>query len=869
MRRLLILVGVVGLIAMLAALHSIQAQEDPETCPPTDLGELTDILSTSGNWMGAECDSSQYRAERPGQQFRFSLAEPQEVRIDLSSPDRDTLLYLRAEDGRLIEADDDTGSGNNARIERALTAGVYQIEASALGWTGREIGSFDLTVRVVEGCLEVVDLGALVDTLSVTGEWSQFGCESAYRADRAGQRYRFEMRDTRRIRLDLTSELADSYVYLLDESGDLLESDDDGGMGYNARIERFLGAGTYMIEATNWGDRDLKGLVAARFELTIATAEDGPIVKLDAIDAPERVVLGLPFPINYRISNLGDEPLSVLDPEARLRVQVRWPYIDDWRTSWIDVLDGNAELLSVGASYHSDESVEAFGSQSLSELHPFEGTFTWRTGPTDVMLMVAVINDDFETLAFHFLTRPIMVLTGFEFDQVNVTVDGLEYRVSAIAADDGEVETLVVPASEAEEEQTDAEPETEDGSADQQADADGEDDLDPEISARAIYAAGVRTQVMDNFAATLDSLSASTQSLFSIVGRGGIPLSEVELPAAPTRAELVQSLSAMHAETLDNAGFDSQQFQGAEAAERIVVLLGRAAATRIEQFARDWGDSTAADHVISAEGALQVHSRLALAEHVDTRLVDAALLVLMKREADEGWDDPAVGMALEDFAADIDCNADRDAVSSVDEALRDQSPIYRIMIDRAYCGAVSASEGHDQLLTGLGLDRNPVVSAPEVSDEPPAAPVVNVSRLLARVIDGGRVEFAAELSNGERALPRLRELPVDVSADRWLRTGPVMHEGDELGRIYARRLSNGLVQATYVPEGEDRDSTPRWIVPADAPVDAWLVSGQLGSASRDDLVQRVADQAAGPGSAQFGDHLSLLALVENNLQRNP
>ena len=41
-----------------------------------------------------------------------------------------------------------------------------------------------------------------------------------------------------------------------------------------------------------------------------------------------------------------------------------------------------------------------------------------------------------------------MVLTGLEFDPVNVSVDGVEYRVSAIAAEDGEVTTEVTPAEE-------------------------------------------------------------------------------------------------------------------------------------------------------------------------------------------------------------------------------------------------------------------------------------------------------------------------------------------------------------------------------------------------------------------------------------
>lgn len=871
MSRSLTLAAMIALLATLAALQSIQAQEDPETCPPpSELGELSDILSASGTWTTDECDTSQFLARRPGQMFLFSLAEAQEVRIDLTSPDRDPLLYLLGEDDTLIDADDDTGGGGSARIERELSAGVYRIEASALGWSGRDSGSFDLTVRVIEGCLEVVDLGLLEDTLSATGEWSHFGCESEYRPDRAGQRYSFELADNGRIRIDLTSELADPFMYLLDESGTLLEADDDGGLGRNSRIERFLGAGTYTIEATNWGDRDLQGLISADFELTIAAGKEGPIVKVEALDAPDRVVLGLPFEIHYRVGNLGDQSLSVLDPNARLRVQLHWPYISDWRTAWIDVLDGDREVWSVGASYHSSDLVQAYGSRPLPQLQPFNGQFRWRTGPTDVMVRVLVVNDDFDSLTSHWLTRPIMVLSGFEFDPVSVSVDGVEYQVSAVAAEDGEVDTTVIPADEVSEQSTDATEQTEEateGSASEE-----EESLDPRISASAIYAAGVRTQTLADFSGVLESLSTRAESLFTIVGRGGLPLSELPDPPAPTLDDLVQTLGAAHRETLDRVSFDPQQFQSAEAAEEIVVLAGRAAAVRIDGFVRAWGEFAGPDRVMSVEEALQVHAQLGAAQGIDYHLVAAAELVLMKRNAEDGWSDPDVAEALAEFGAGIDCRADAGTLAFDDEALRQQSPIYGLMLDRAYCGAKTASDDHDQLLTGLGLESNPAIPVPEVSDEPPPAPVIKVTRLLARVLAAGQVEFAVDLSNGERVLPSPRQLPVAVTADHWLRTGPVIHNDEELGRVYARRLSNGLVQATYVPVGVGMDSTARWVVPDNAPVDAWLVSRELERApapSGDDLVQRVGDQPTGAGTAQFGDHLSLLALIENNLQRNP
>jgi hypothetical protein len=850
MPRFLFLTSLIVLIAMLAAIETASAQDGEAECPPaTELGELRSILTVSGTWSDGECDRSQFLENRPGQRFLFSLPDAAEVRIDLTSPERDTIVYLLAEDGRLLDADDDTGGGGNSRIERELPAGVYQIEAGALGWSGREGGSFELAVRVIEGCLDVVDLGVLVDTLSATGEWSHFGCESNYRADRAGQRYRFELTETRRVQIDLTSDLADAFVYLLDHSGALLESDDDGGVGLNSRIERFLGAGSYTIEATNWGDRDLKGLITSEFELTIASDEYGPIVKLEAIDAPERVVQGVPFQINYRVGNLGDKPVTALDANARLRVRVRWPYIDDWRTPWIDAADGETELWDVGASYHTSEDLQAFGSRTLPQLQPFEGLFRWRTGPTDVMLELQVINDDFDTLATHWLTRPIMVLSGFEFEPVTVSVEDLEYTVAAVADAQGEVTTDVTPiAGEGEQEE-----------------------LAPEIRTRAIYAAGVRTQVLADLGATIASLQALTESLHARVPRGGLPLSDVPAASTPTLDALVEALHGSHSETLVDVGFDPQQFQSAEAAEEILVRAGRAAARRIEQFNRDWFELTEQGRVISSSEALQVHAGLAAALHVDARLVDAAVLVLTKREAADGWDDPEVSAARDAFGGAVDCDVDGGALSFGDEALREVSPIYGLMLDRAYCGAAEASNDHDLLLSGLDLSANPMIPTPEVAEQPVEAPPAVGVRLLARVLEDGRVEFAVDLSDGERSRPRGR-LQVDATVGRWLRSGPVSHDGQEIGRVHAQRLANGLVQATYVPSGAGLADTSRWIVPEDAPVDAWLISGALegGQAtSRDDLVQRVGNQTAGAGAAQFGDHLTLLSLIENDLQRNP
>ena len=333
--------------------------------------------------------------------------------------------------------------------------------------------------------------------------------------------------------------------------------------------------------------------------------------------------------------------------------------------------------------------------------------------------------------------------------------------------------------------------------------------------------------MLGDFGSMLESLQAQAESLFARVGRGGLPLSDVPNASAPTLGALLGMLNAAHNEALVNVGFDPQHLQSAEAAEEIVVLAGRAAARRIDQIVRGWTPLSEADSVLSSADALQVQTELAFAEQVDARLIGAAVLVLSKRAATDGWSAPDVEAAVSDFAGGIDCEVDAGALDFADGALRLQSPIYGFMLDRAYCGAAAASADHDLLLTGLGLESNPAIPMPEAADEPDAAPVVGASRLLARVLDDGRVEFAVDLTDGERALPARRWLQEDAPPNAWRLTSPVAANGVELGRVHARRLDGGLVQAAFVPTGADRASAARWIVPDDAPVDAWLVSGEL------------------------------------------
>ncbi len=61
-------------------------------------------------------------------------------------------------------------------------------------------------------------------------------------------RYQFNLSESKRINVELDSEV-DSYLYLIDSEGNLIAEDDDGGDGTNAKIKADLQPGSYRIVA--------------------------------------------------------------------------------------------------------------------------------------------------------------------------------------------------------------------------------------------------------------------------------------------------------------------------------------------------------------------------------------------------------------------------------------------------------------------------------------------------------------------------------------------------------------------------------------------------------------------------------------------
>ncbi len=107
--------------------------------------DLISSGTTSGSWS-TSCISA-INSQKSSRYYTFSLAQQSTVTFDLSST-VDSYLNLRsgynAQKGTALHQDDNSGSGNNARISQTLDAGSYTVEATTAA--NSQTGAFSLSV---------------------------------------------------------------------------------------------------------------------------------------------------------------------------------------------------------------------------------------------------------------------------------------------------------------------------------------------------------------------------------------------------------------------------------------------------------------------------------------------------------------------------------------------------------------------------------------------------------------------------------------------------------------------------------------------------------------------------------------------------
>ena len=801
--------------------------QEPAECEVIDLGELTSdaALEAEGRWTTEDCDSL-FRVDSDAHSYRFQLAEGDRIRIDLTSADGDPYLYLLAEDGTRITDNDDGGAGLNARIERDLAAGVYLVEATTLGGRGRGPADFELSISHVTGC-DPVHLGTLepgVD-LTASGSWTIDTCGARVVAEHPAYAYSFSLPQDGRVLIDLMSVDGDPILSLASSDGRFIGVNDDGGGVRNSRLEQYLAAGTYLIEATTYLQRDLQPLLAD-FDLVVHLVEEEAQqrrfkLKIEATHAPARVIAGQPFDVHYRVGNPGGGDLA--DAGGSVVLYVVAPRV-------FERILATPEQWQAGVSYHSGAQLASATSVAAAEVTPFAVTLR-QSGPSWVFVAIIAFNEAGEEIAFHGIWRNLVVLSNPVFDSVTVQADGADYAVEAAAdADEDGFVTFSVSAV-----------------------ADPDAEVDAAQRAKAIYAAGTQALILGDIFERPSIAALGDEP----VAPDAASVTAVEL-ANPSSTTLLAAFGRHYVEALGASGLADSLAAGnvitPAAVDGLALAAAEAVSAQYSPMAASWAELVArldGGGTLTFAEALAVQSQLAYAEAVASPLVTAGQAV----GADDGVSGLGARAMVGALRAQAACDSPatlRDAVEAagvegsgsmsgvgsmgtddiagilaLDAELRGVQPVYGLATDAALCAIGGIDSENTAFLQSLGISRSDVAAL--VAPEPP--PVVEPEpvrlRVIARLAEDGRLEHGVELASGEQILPQRRFFVADADDRRWFQSTEVEVDGGSIGMIRARRLDDGRVEFGFVDaDGNEVTPASRYL-PAEMPEGAWLRSSEF------------------------------------------
>ena len=852
----LVVAALCAAIALLAGALALENQrpaaaQTTADCEVTDLGTLSSEgeLQASGRWTTEDCDS-RFRIDSDAHTYRFEVTAPGRVRIELTSADADSYLYLLTGDETRIADDDDGRALVDARIERDLTPGVYLIEATSVGGRARGPADFTLSIRYLSGCdpiaLGVLEPGA---DLTASGTWSLDGCGSRIVARHPAHNYTFTLPQDGRVLIDLTSENGDPVLSLASPERGVIGANDDGGAGVNSRIESYLPAGLYLIEATTYRERDLQPL-ASDFELVVQLLDEeekqrGFNLKVEAIHTPDQIVAGEPFTIDYRIGNLGLGDLP--DDGSYAFAYARGPR---WELDVGEDIPASPERWQAGVSYHSDAVTASASSIAIGELQSFELTIN-DPGPAWVFVGLLVFDADDEELAWNGVWRDLMVVTGPTFDPVTISIDDTDYIVAAIP-------------SEGEEEGEDGEEAVEEGTVIPEVSlaGDPEAEIDPALEAQAIYIAAVQEYLLAGI---------FERPLIAALGEPGEAAGEPVSLADLSSGTLLAAIGRQYADAVAASGlieaFAAGELVSAVAAENLLLRSARPAADSYAASAAAWTAlqaRVAEGEGLTLEEALAVHAQLTHAEAVVSPAATAGAVIRATRSAADG-EPPAVAQWLTaELAARASCGAgpaqlraalaaagvaDSDALLTLDDELRFASPLYGYATDAALCAAFGARSDVSRFMGQLGID-DTAVHFRLIPQPPPLPPVAAVApetvrlRIIVQLAEDGRLEHGVEFADGRTFIPRKRFLETDAEVDRWKISTMIELDGEPVGRIRARRLADGRVEIGFRDANGVAITPDVRFVPADLRPGEWM----RGSEFVAPLGNRAGQPAAGADS---------------------
>ena len=308
-------------------------------------------LGVDGEWIAGDQGSSNVVSFMDGAPVDLDISVPENgqhvalfevegtdsIRIEaVGINDSDPLIEIRNESGLRIAEDDDSGGNGNARIETVLEPGIYCIATS--GYDGLAI---DATVRVgvtsqeplsdgpVDSSEPMCDASTPADWmsegpvedllssgLSVTGN----GTDTRY--------FKFSLGTETALSILAENEDADPVLYLFDEYGDMIDTNDDYD-GLNSRLDMSgaLPAGDYCIGLAALSDEyapievsliayDEAAIMGAMYDRAEASPPlDGshPVENLGALSGRQRVDVNLSGATKWYAVDVDSSGLLVLE----------------------------------------------------------------------------------------------------------------------------------------------------------------------------------------------------------------------------------------------------------------------------------------------------------------------------------------------------------------------------------------------------------------------------------------------------------------------------------------------------------------------------------------------------------------------------
>ena len=303
--------------------------------------------------------------------------------------------------------------------------------------------------------------------------------------------------------------------------------------------------------------------------------------------------------------------------------------------------------------------------------------------------------------------------------------------------------------------------------------------MDPSLREKAIYTAGVHTQVLDGI--------FERPAIAELPVMGASASVDVE---SPSSSVLLEQFADRYTRAIEASGL-TDALAAKEAlvptdVEDLVLRLSHSASMEYVSLAESWSAlqrRISDGESLSLANAFPLHSELVYAERLISPAVAAGEVVEAARAAELGWEDTGVQEMIDELEERASCHdpggqlrevleatetTDVDEMFRLDTEMRATLPAYGFARDAVLCAVAGADDDNSLFLEGLAIADSSDILMLFGHEQPPATVDVPPShrlRIIAKLDEDGRVEHGVELSDGEQILPSRRYLLSDASPE--------------------------------------------------------------------------------------------------------